>query len=124
MIRRFEDNVIDAEVVNGQHAGVRVFIPRIPLYPSEDINLPFKFNRKQFQLRLSFAMTINKAQWQTIPNVGIYLPKPVFSHSHLYVVLSSGVARKITWVLAKSNEDLDPIGNTNKNIVYRNVLEG
>jgi ATP-dependent DNA helicase PIF1 len=29
---------------------------------------------------LSFAMTINKAQGQTIPNVGIYLPELVFSH--------------------------------------------
>jgi hypothetical protein len=30
-------------------------------------------------------MTINKAQGQTIPNVGIYLPEPVFSHGQLYV---------------------------------------
>uniref|UniRef100_A0A453JU33 ATP-dependent DNA helicase n=1 Tax=Aegilops tauschii subsp. strangulata TaxID=200361 RepID=A0A453JU33_AEGTS len=79
MIRAFQDNAIDAEIVGGQHAGKRVFIPRIPMSPSEDISLPFKLKRKQFPIRLSFAMTINKAQGQTIPNVGIYLPEPVFS---------------------------------------------
>jgi ATP-dependent DNA helicase PIF1 len=45
-----------------------------------DEMFPFQFKRKQFPIRLSFAMTINKAQGQTIPNVGVYLPKPVFSH--------------------------------------------
>jgi len=80
VVRAFEDNAIDAEIVNGQHHGKRVFILRIPLSPSEDINLPFKFKRKQFPIRLSFAMTINKAQGQTIPIVGIYLPEPVFAH--------------------------------------------
>lgn len=74
VVRAFEENAIDAEIVNGQHAGNRVFIPRIPLSPSKDVSLPFKFKRKQFPIRLSFAMTINKAQDQTIPNVGIYLP--------------------------------------------------
>ena len=92
VVRGFQDNAIDAEMVNGQYAGNRVFLPRIPLSPSEDITLPFKFKRKQFPIRLSFAMTINKAQGQTIPNVGIYLPEPVFSHGQLYVALSRGVS--------------------------------
>jgi hypothetical protein len=124
MIRAFQDNVIDAEIVGGQHAGNRVFIPRIPLSPSEDISLPFKFKRKHFPIRLSFAMTINKAQGQTIPNVGIYLPEPVFSHGQLYVALSRGVSRQTTRILAKPNKDIDPTGKSTKNIVYRDVLEG
>nr|AAL58156.1 hypothetical protein [Oryza sativa Japonica Group]AAP53342.1 hypothetical protein LOC_Os10g22130 [Oryza sativa Japonica Group] len=74
MVRAFQDNAIDAKIVGRQHASKRVFIPWIPLSPSDDISLPFKFKRKQFPIRLSFAMTINKSQGQTIPNVGIYLP--------------------------------------------------
>ena len=93
VVKGFDNNAIDCEIVNGQYAGNRIFIPRIPMSPSEDITLPFKFKLKQFPIRLSFAMTINKAQGQTIPNVGIYLPDPVFSQGQLYVALSRGVSR-------------------------------
>ena len=44
--RGFQQNVIDAEIVVGQHAGKRVFLPRIPLCPSEDNMFPFKLKRK------------------------------------------------------------------------------
>ncbi|RCV37370.1 hypothetical protein SETIT_8G057300v2 [Setaria italica] len=105
----FQKNCIDAEIVNGQHAGKRVFIPRIPMLPSEDLSLPFKFKRKEFPIWLSFAMTIINVQGQTIPN--------------LYVVLSKGVSCETTWVLARKNKDMDLSGKGKKNIVYRDVSE-
>ncbi|XP_066373872.1 uncharacterized protein [Miscanthus floridulus] len=128
MVRGLQDNAIDAEITGGQHQGKRVFITRIPMSPSDDISLPFELKRKQFPIRLSFAMTINKAQGQTIPNVGIYLPEPVFSHGQLYVALSRGVSRSTTRVLVKPKQELDSTRNfTNnivltKNIVYKEVI--
>ncbi|WVZ94329.1 hypothetical protein U9M48_040234 [Paspalum notatum var. saurae] len=89
----FQRNSIDAEIVLGQHAGKRIFLPCIPLCPSDD-------EMKQFPVRLSFAMTVNKAQGQTIPNVGVYLPEPVFSHGQLYVALSRATARSNIKILA------------------------
>ncbi|AQL03309.1 hypothetical protein ZEAMMB73_Zm00001d045848 [Zea mays] len=135
VIRGFQRNSIDAEIVLGQHAGKRIFLPRIPLCPSDEEMFPFQFKRKQFPVRLSFAMTVNKAQGQTIPNVGVYLPEPVFSHGQLYVALSRATARSNIKILAipavdvkkrsrkgvKKNPTID-CGTCTKNIVYKEVL--
>ena len=43
IIRKFQKNTIDAEIVLGQHAGKWVFLPRIPLCPSDDEMFPFQF---------------------------------------------------------------------------------
>jgi ATP-dependent DNA helicase PIF1 len=85
---------------------------------------PFKFRRKQFLIRLSFAMTINKAQGQTIPNVGVYLLDPIFSHGQLYVALSRTTSRiniMILVVQAKKDES-QSMWTFTKNIVYKEVL--
>ncbi|KAL4583062.1 hypothetical protein LXL04_007626 [Taraxacum kok-saghyz] len=115
----FQMNVNDAEIAVGHHAGKRVFLPRIPLCPSADDMFPFKLKRKQLPIRLSFAMTINKAQGQTIPNVGVYLPESVFSHGQLYVALSRGISRENTKVLVKPVKDFTNEGVYTSNVVYR-----
>nr|XP_034571033.1 ATP-dependent DNA helicase PIF4-like [Setaria viridis] len=48
----------------------------VPYTGDDDERLPFQFKKKQFPIRLSFAMIVNKAQVQTIPNVGVYLREP------------------------------------------------
>ncbi|XP_024969804.1 uncharacterized protein LOC112509181 [Cynara cardunculus var. scolymus] len=120
--RGFQQNAIDAEIAVGQHAGKRVFLPRIPLCPSEDDMFPFKLKRKQFPVRLCFAMTINKAQGQTIPVVGVYLPESVFSHGQLYVALSRGISRDNTKVLVKPTKKFNQEGVYTSNVVYQEVL--
>ncbi|XP_010229584.1 uncharacterized protein LOC100832196 [Brachypodium distachyon] len=135
IVRGFQKNAIDAEIVLGQQAGKRVFLPRIPLCPSDDEMFPFRFKRKQFPVRLSFAMTINKAQGQTIPIVSVYLPEPVFSHGQLYVALSRATARRNIKILAVKNDEnakksqkskpkkqKTTLVSTTKNIVYKEVL--
>jgi ATP-dependent DNA helicase PIF1 len=71
VVRAVDKHILDGEIVNGTHAGDRVFIRRILLSSSGDRSLPFKFKRKLFPVHLSFAMTINKAQGQTLPTVGV-----------------------------------------------------
>jgi len=61
-----------------------------------DAGLPFTLRRRQFPVRPAFAMTINKAQGQTMQRVGVLLDEPVFSHAQLYVASSrSGDPRDI-----------------------------
>ena len=49
---------------------------------------PFTLLRCQFPLQLAFAITINKAQGQTLSRVGVLLPEPGFTHGQLHVALS------------------------------------
>jgi ATP-dependent DNA helicase PIF1 len=83
-------------------------------------------------------MTVNKAQGQTIPNVGVYLPEPVFSHGQLYVALSRATARSNIRILIKPTVEKDVNKGKRKkkltedkklekdiftkNIVYKEVL--
>ena len=78
--------------------------------------------RRQFPVRLSFAITINKAQGQTIPTVGIYLPDHDFSHGQLYVALSRGVSQSTTKLLVQKGTIPKEKGVHTRNIVYKDVL--
>ena len=46
VVRSFQRNTIDTEIVLGQHDGKRVFLPWIPLCLFYDEMFPFKFKRK------------------------------------------------------------------------------
>ncbi len=81
------DHIIEARCMMGKCAGQTILIPRIPLQPDAK-RFPFEFQRRQFPVRLCFAMTANKAQGQTLEQAGIYLPKDFWSHGQLYVACS------------------------------------
>jgi len=83
--------ILTVQIMNGSHEGQHAHIPRVDLLTAEG-TLPFILRRRQFPIRLAFAMTINKAQGQSLKHLGIFLPSPVFSHGQLYVALSrSGI---------------------------------
>jgi ATP-dependent exoDNAse (exonuclease V) alpha subunit len=76
--------------------------------------------RRQFPVRLAFAMTVNKSQGQSVENVGIDLRIPVFSHGQLYVALSRCTSASRIKVLFSEKEK----GTKTPNIVYTQILAG
>jgi len=115
-------NMLDVKILTGNNAAKKAFLPRIKLKTNASSGFSFVFSRKQFSIRLSFAITINKSQGQTIPNVGIYLPRHVVSHDQLYVVLSSGVSQNSTKVLIKEGKIEGEDEDFTKNVVFKDIF--
>ncbi|CAN1764169.1 hypothetical protein LINPERHAP1_LOCUS9162, partial [Linum perenne] len=70
---------IEVEILTDTHTGERVYLPRLTL-TSHHKSLDFTLLKRQYSIALSFAMTINKSQGQTLDHVGIYLKRQVFTH--------------------------------------------
>ncbi|KAL6567653.1 hypothetical protein OROGR_001321 [Orobanche gracilis] len=112
--------VVEAKMLTGKYAEEMVYIPRTIMSPTDFTKFPVKFQRRQFPLAVCFAMTINKSQGQSLANVGLYLPKPVFSHGQLYVAFSRVTTKKGLKVLAYDKDG--NISDTTTNVVYREIF--
>jgi hypothetical protein len=63
-------------------------------------------------------MTINKNQGQTLNNIGVYFPSPVYSHGQLYVAISQVTSSANIKIFS----DQGPDGYM-RNVIYKEVLE-
>ena len=98
IIRHLHDHFLQCDILTGENKGDRVYIARSTLKPS-DTKLPFILIRRQFPIRVSFVMTIDKSQGQQFERLGLFLPTPCFSHGQLYVAFSR--ARSLKDIVVK-----------------------
>ncbi|CAN0904884.1 ATP-dependent DNA helicase PIF1 [Linum grandiflorum] len=113
-------NVIRGLIIGGTFEGTVAIIPRIVL-DYTDPNWPFTLKRRQYPIRLCYAMTINKSQGQTLEHIGVYLTTPVFGHGQLYVALSR--VRSATGIHIVLPADDAPAPETTRNIVYDEIFQ-
>ena len=115
------NHLVEVQIVGGPHAGKVALIPRITKNCEDD--LPFTLQRRQFPLKLAFAMTINKsevpgsdaAQRGSLPSVS-----GVCAHGQLYTALSRVGDPSSIKALIKDSKRAD--GRTyTSNAVYRQV---
>jgi len=115
------NHLVEVQIVGGPHAGKVALIPRITNNCEDD--LPFTLQRRQFPLKLAFAMTINKsevpgsdaAQRGSLPSVS-----GVCAHGQLYTAFSRVGDPSSIKALIKDSKRAD--GRTyTSNAVYRQV---
>lgn len=112
IVKKLSSKIIQATILNGPAAGKDVLIVSMKLSPSDTC---YKFSRLQFPVKLSFAMTINKAQGQSLQVVGLNLAHQVFSHGQLYVGCSR-VGSPLGLHIYSPDEKT-------KNVVYQEALQ-
>ncbi|CAH9137148.1 unnamed protein product [Cuscuta epithymum] len=118
IVTKLGTHILEAQMMSGTNAGKRFLIPKLSLTPS-DLKLPFTFQRRQFPLMLSYAMTINKSQGQSLERVGVFLRRPVFTHGQLYVAVSRVTSPSgLKFVIC--DDDGKPAKKT-INVVYKEV---
>ena len=111
-----QPNLLVGKILAGERKGETVLLPKISLQQTENDEMPFRLKRRQFPVRLGFAMTINKSQGQTFDRLGIHLLNPVFSHGQLYVAWSRVRSFASVKVLLPARRV------KTKYVVYREVL--
>ncbi|XP_076058597.1 ATP-dependent DNA helicase Pif1-like [Oratosquilla oratoria] len=86
IVTNLKKKFLVGKILGGSYRGEQAMIPRITL---EAQDTPVNFKRKQFPVKLSYAMTINKLQRQTFERCGLLLDTAqCFTHGQLYVACS------------------------------------
>ncbi|KAG1093981.1 hypothetical protein G6F42_018844 [Rhizopus arrhizus] len=113
IIQQIGQYVLKVKILGGSDAVE--LIPRFTLSTLPG-TLPFILTRKQFPIKVSFAMTINKSQGQSLNKVAVDLRNPVFTHGQLYVAISRATSANGMTILLPQNT------TQTQNVVYPEVL--
>ncbi|GBN55626.1 hypothetical protein AVEN_351-1 [Araneus ventricosus] len=101
IVKALHAHIIEATILTGPFEGEHVLIARIPLISTD---LPFSFQRLQFPLRLAFAITIYKAQGQSLRITGLDLTDECFSVTSLQLHVGMSRAKDTSTLFIIADE--------------------
>ena len=103
--------------------GPDILVPRLPMVCS-DSKLGIPFTRRQYPILLSYNMTVNRCQGQTLKVTGLELPRDVFTHGQVYTSFSRGGEPSELHVFADQTQfNALPIGLLENGTTYiKNVV--
>uniref|UniRef100_A0A6P7G5R2 ATP-dependent DNA helicase n=1 Tax=Diabrotica virgifera virgifera TaxID=50390 RepID=A0A6P7G5R2_DIAVI len=128
IIKQVSQNAIIADIAFGVNKGKTVFIPKFDIKCRVDTH-SVNLKRRQFPVKLSFAITVNKAQGQTLEKVGICLTTPVYAHGQLYTALSRTKRMSALKVQIRTSEHQGTAKENHinrtlaRNVVYESVMD-
>ena len=91
-VKKLVHNVVEATILTGPFKGEGVLILRISMIPNDT---PIQFKRLQFPIRLPFAVTINKAQGESLELCGLNLDADCLSHRHCMLCVPVPANQKV-----------------------------
>ena len=122
LVIKLYPNSIECIILNGNRMGENVCLFPIDFVLDEDEH-PIKMRRHQLPVKLSFAITIHKAQGQTFSGrVGLWLLTPPFCHGQFYVACSRVKDPNLFYIVLYTSTDPDRL-NVVRNPVYREVFQ-
>lgn len=125
VVQKMGDDLLHCVIASGPLAGVSHSIPRATLefHDKRIDGSGMHFTRVQFPAQLAFALTINKAQGQTVTKLGLKVdrPKSIFSHGQLFTAASRVRKRdQLKIYLASAGPQGPAVIN---NVVIRQILD-
>lgn len=120
IITKMDKYVIEGTILSWRNIGNKIYLPQL-LLPLSNSKVSFKFQRRWFPLVLSFVMTINKSQEQSLKRVEVYLPQFIYSHIHLYVAFSRVALRNGRKIMIVDHQNQQT--NITSNIIYKEIFQ-